>query len=128
MTFTSKHLSREYFSRRLHEMMSAKGWGRSELARRAGLPREAVSTYVQGTALPTAASLDRLANALETTVQELVSHPEDAFDDPSIDLKVSPGSPNVAWLRINRLVSLSAAAKIIDLLENDSPGNPSIEV
>lgn len=103
--------------------MIGKGWHQSELARRAGLPRDAVSTYVRGVAMPTPVSLEKLAKALGQTAEELLPNiVESAIDEdnPSIDLKVSPSAPNTAWLRVNRLVSLTTATKIIEMLEADN--------
>jgi transcriptional regulator with XRE-family HTH domain len=125
VALTPKHLTRQEFARRLYKLMISKGWHQSELARRAGVPRDAVSTYVRGTAMPTPLNLDKLAKALGTTAEELLPNIiESAIDEdsPSIDFKVSPSAPNTAWLRVNRLVSLTTGAKIIELLEADDVG------
>lgn len=34
-------------------------------------------------------------------------------------MKVSVNAPSKAWLRINRLVSLATAARVIDLIESE---------
>jgi transcriptional regulator with XRE-family HTH domain len=125
VSLTPKHLSRQEFARRLYRLMIGKGWHQSELARRAGVPRDAISTYVRGTAMPTPTNLEKIAKALGVTAEELLPNIiESAIDEdnPSIDLKVSPGAPNTAWLRVNRLVSLTTGAKIIELLEEDNVG------
>ena len=120
-----KHLTRQQFGRRLYQMMLARGWNQSELARQANLPRDSISTYVRGVALPTPKSLQALATALDTTpVDILPNAAESAIDEdnPSFEMKVSPSAPSTAWLRVNRLVSLSTATKIAELIEADHVG------
>lgn len=117
-----KNLTKAEFGRRLYKLMVAKGWHQSELARRADLPRDSVSVYVRGKSLPTQQSLAALAKALGVDPLELLpNHVESAIDHamPSIEFKVSPNTPEVAWLRVNRLVSTAVALKIMELLNND---------
>ena len=133
-----KHLTKVEFARRVYKLMLAKGWNQSELARRADLPRDAVSTYIRGKVFPTPTSLEKLAKALDVSSQDLLpNHAEAAIDadNPSVEMKVSPAMPTKAWLRINRLVSLGCAAKVISLIESDareaadaegSGGDPSL--
>lgn len=89
-SLTPKHLTKQEFGRRLYKFMMSRAWNQSELARQANLPRDIISTYIRGIALPTPKSLEALATA-----------------------------PNAAWLRVNRLVSLSTAARVIELIEAD---------
>lgn len=120
-----KHLTKQQFGRRLYQLMLTRGWNQSELARQAGLPRDSISTYVRGVALPTPKSLQALAKALDMPAPEILPNAvEMALDEdhPSLEIKVSPSAPNTAWLRVNRLVSLSTATKIAELLESDTVG------
>lgn len=121
-TLAPKHLTKQEFGRRLYRLMISKGWNQSELARQAQLPRDSVSVYVRGRSLPTPKSLAKLAEALEVNSTDLLPNAiEGAIDEdnPSIDMRVSPGAPNVAWLRINRMVSTSTAVKVIEMVNND---------
>ena len=118
-----KHLTKQEFGKRLYQLMIRKGWHQSELARQSGLPRDSISVYIRGRSLPTPASLKQLATALGVSGEELLpNHVESAIDEdhPSIEFKVSPNMPDKAWLRVNRLVSVRAALKIMDILENDN--------
>lgn len=118
-----KHLTKQQFGRRLYQMMLSRGWNQSELARQADLPRDSISTYVRGVALPTPKSLQALATALGVAPADLLPNAiEAAIDDdhPSFSIQVSPSAPSVAWLRVNRLVTMSAAMKIGEILEHDS--------
>lgn len=120
-----KHLTKQQFGRRLYQMMLQRGWNQSELARQANLPRDSISTYVRGVAFPTPKSLTALAEALGVSVPDILPNAiESAIDEdhPSFEIKVSPSAPSVAWLRMNRLVSLSTATKIAELVESDHVG------
>jgi transcriptional regulator with XRE-family HTH domain len=122
-----KHLTKQQFGRRLYQLMLSRGWNQSELARQADLPRDSISTYVRGIAFPTPKSLKSLAVALGVSMTDILPNAiESALDDdhPSFELKVSPSAPNTAWLRINRLVTLSTATKIAELIQTDQVGEP----
>ena len=109
----------------IYQMMLQRGWNQSELARQANLPRDSISTYVRGMAFPTPKSLQALAEALGVSVPDILPNAiESAIDEdhPSFEIKVSPSAPSVAWLRMNRLVSLSTATKIAELVESDHVG------
>lgn len=122
----TKQLKRQAFGRLLYTHMLRRGWNQSELARQANLPRDSISTYVRGIALPTEKSLKSLADVLGLTPADLLpdargSNMDD--DSPSFEMRVSPGAPLAAWLRVNRLVSLSTATKIAELIESDRIAN-----
>lgn len=120
-----KHLTKQQFGRRLYQLMLARGWNQSELARQANLPRDSISTYIRGVALPTPRSLKSLAEAFGINMTDLLPNAvEAALDEdlPSLEIKVSPSAPSTAWLRVNRLVSLTTATRIIELIESDRVG------
>lgn len=117
-----KHLTKQEFGRRLYKLMVTRGWNQSELARQASLPRDSISTYIRGVALPTPKSLEALATALAVQPIDLLPNAMEAAvdeDHPSLEMRVSTSAPNAAWLRVNRLVSLSTAARVIELIEAD---------
>ena len=123
---TAKYLTKQQFAKRLYQLMLGKGWRQSELARRASLPRDSVSVYIRGKSLPTSRNLQKLAQALGVTTEELLpNYTEHAMDEdhPAFEMRVSSSRPNKAWLRINRLVSLSTATTIAKLLESDTETN-----
>lgn len=118
-----KHLTKQDFAKRLYRLMLSRGWNQSELARRADLPRDSVSTYIRAKVMPTPQSAQRLAAALGVTPEELLPNfVESAIeeDTPSLEMKVSVNAPSKAWLRVNRLVSLATAARVIDLIEAEN--------
>lgn len=122
---TPKHLSKQEFGKRLYKLMLSRGWNQSELARQADLPRDSISTYIRGRSFPTPKSLQALAEALGTTPGDIMPTAlKEAIDNdaPELDVKVSPSAPAAAWLRVNRLVSLSTASKVIEIINQDRAG------
>ncbi|WP_439392600.1 helix-turn-helix domain-containing protein [Bradyrhizobium sp. PMVTL-01] len=102
--------------------MLDKGWRQADLARQAGIPRNAVSVYIRAASLPTPANLEKLAKALDVKPEQLLpNYTESAIerDNPELEFRVSPADPSKAWLRINRLVHTSTAIKIFSLLDAD---------
>ena len=116
---TPKHLTKQEFGKRVYDLMQARGWRQSDLARHSGLPRDSVSTYILGKSLPTAPSLAKLAKAFGVRPSELLpNHIENAITDdiPAFEIRVSPNAPGTAWMRINRAVPVAVAMKIAALL------------
>lgn len=123
-----KHLSKQEFGRRLYNLMLARGWHQSELARQSGLPRDRISNYVRGTAMPTPLNVQALARALNVDPDAILpNHTMSAIDEdaPALEIKASTAAPGKAWLRVNRLVTLATAVRIADLLENDHAADGS---
>lgn len=119
---TPKHLTRQQFSKRLYDLMVSRHWTQSELARQAGLPRDSISTYIRGKSFPSPLSLQKLADAFGLEPDELLPNTiESAIDadNPAFEMKVSTNRPDLAWVRLNQLVSTSTAMKIVALLEED---------
>lgn len=115
-----KHLAKDEFARRLYKLMIDKGWRQADLARHAGLPRNAISVYLRGASLPNPESTKALAKAFDMDPAILLpNYTESAIerDNPELEFRVSPADPKKAWLRINRLVSTSLAIKIMSLIE-----------
>lgn len=120
---TPKHLTRQEFAKRVYQLMLGKGWNQSELSRRSGLPRDSISVYMRAKSLPTPVNLQRLASALGVAPEELLPNRlESAIDEdnPSFEIRSPQGMPSKAWVRVNRLVSMSTATKIAELLEADN--------
>lgn len=117
-------LTKAQFGKRVYTLMLKKGWHQSELARRADLPRDAVSIYVRGRSYPTPKNLAKLAAALGVSPDELLpNHASEAIEadeTPAFEMKVSTSAPDKAWLRVNRLVSVTTAVKVAELLEADN--------
>jgi len=116
-------ISREAFGRKLYDLMLKKGWTQSELGRRAGITRGSISNYILGHAVPTDLNVARLAKALNVSMDSLrPSRVEEAIeeDTPSVEFRISSADQSKAWLRVNRLVSVAAGAKILQILNDDA--------
>lgn len=117
-----KHLTKEEFARRVYRLMVQRGWTQSDLARHAGLPRDAISVYVRAKSLPTPVNLAKLAQVFGMKPEELLPNiVESAIDNdqPAFEMRASTAAPGKVWLRVNRMVSMATAVKIADLLEQD---------
>jgi transcriptional regulator with XRE-family HTH domain len=119
---TPRHLTKQEFGRRLFNAMINKGWNQSQLSRQSGVARDLVSIYIRGKSLPHPANLQKLADALGVEVAELLPNVvEEAIDkDPSsFEFKSSTSAPGVGWLRINRMVKLTTAMAVGELIAKD---------
>jgi transcriptional regulator with XRE-family HTH domain len=123
------------FGRRLQARMIALGWNQSELSRRAtehlpkaakgqvqghSLGRDRISSYIRGKYLPRPDALEAIAKALGCKPSDLLPAagvPSVAEEGPLLEMRSVDGQ-RVA-LRINRVVSLTTATKIIALLEQE---------
>lgn len=118
-TLTPKHLTKQEFGKRLYDLMLARGWNQSELARQADLPRDSISVYLRGKSLPTPKSLMGLSKALGLSPEDLLPNMmEGAIDNdfPAFEMKISPNAPQMAWVRINRAMPTPIALKIAGLI------------
>jgi len=118
-----RHLSKQEFGRKLHKLMLEKGMHHAELARRADLPRNNISTYINGRSYPTEQSLNKLAKALGVRPDELLPNRAEMAirgeQMPDLSMKTSIADPGQSWLIINRLVPTALAARIITMLEEE---------
>lgn len=120
---TPRHLSKQEFGRRLYRIMTEKGLRQSELARRADLPRNNVSSYVRGLSYPSRMSLVKIAKAVGVEPDVLLpNYTESAIrseETPDLSFKTSMGDPGMSWLVVNRQVSTAIGVQILGLLEKD---------
>ena len=115
-----KMLTKQEFGRRLHALLVHKGWNQSELARRAGIGRDAVSTYVRGRSFPEPHTLKALARALDTEPGALL--PNAVADgivrepNPALEIRQASGHVGHCWVRLNRLVTTDQAMRLMQIL------------
>lgn len=115
-------LSKIEFARRLKKHLDRKGWRQSELARRADVTRDAVSTYARASSLPSKVNLDKIARALGVPPEELLPNViQDGLDmqTPPYSLMAHGTDGNLAWLTVNRLVEAKTGQAVIALLMED---------
>lgn len=122
---TPRSVTKAEFGRRLHRMIVERGWTQSELARRAGVGRDLVSTYVRGRSFPEPTSLHKLSKALGVSEEQVL--PNAAIDGidrdptPAIQIQQSSGHPDKVWVQVNQLVSSDQALRIMQILY-EQPG------
>lgn len=113
---------KQEFASRLYRMTRERDWSQSDLARAAGITRDAVSTYFTAKSLPEMKNAAKLAEALGISVDELLpSRTAEAIDrdPPAFEVKASAQNPGKSTLRINCLVSTKTALEIMRLIDND---------
>jgi len=113
-------LTKQEFGRRLQHLLMERGLNQSELARRASIGRDSVSTYIRGRSFPEPKSLASIAKALGVSPQELLPNTVASAidsDNPSLEIKESTGHPGKVWMRLNRLVTSAQALKIMSILQ-----------
>lgn len=124
-----KRLTKQEFGRRLASLIAERGWNQSDLARRAGIGRDAVSTYIRGRSYPEPKNLTKLAKALDMSpaalLPNVVASAIEADDSP-FELREASGHPGHAWLKVNRLVTMAQAMRVMQVLNEgpdaDQPG------
>lgn len=117
-----REMRKQEFARRVSALLMERNMSQADLSRACGLGRDSISSYVAGKTLPEPKNAKALADALGVTVPELYPGAvENAVDAeiPALQLTGVAGHPNRAWLRINRALSFTAAAKIIAVLEEE---------
>jgi transcriptional regulator with XRE-family HTH domain len=117
---TPRELTKQEFGRRLQALMLKKRWNQSELARSADLGRDAISTYIRGTSFPEPKNLQKLAEALEVEVEDLlpnaVVRAMETDQAPMLEIRQAAGHPDKVWMRVNRMVPMEIAVKIFNIL------------
>lgn len=113
-----RNITKEEFGQRVYRRMIELGMWHSELARRAGLPRNNISTYINGGSFPNRQNLAKLATALEMDPDQLLPRNQTKVRGApdGLTMRVLINNPQRAWLSINQEVSTSVAAQILALL------------
>jgi transcriptional regulator with XRE-family HTH domain len=115
------------FGRGLYKLMKARKWAQADFAKEAGVSDDAISRYIRGRSLPTVANAQRMAAALEMTVEEMMAacdgdhehehHREFIAPKPQPMSITSVGMAGFIRLHIDESVPLSIAAKILTILD-----------
>jgi transcriptional regulator with XRE-family HTH domain len=121
----------EQFARRLNQLMLDKGWSQSDLARAAfgettdkrgytvARNRDRISTYLRGAGFPDPVNLQKLAEALGTTKEELapdITGSAIERENPEIALTAIAGHADRVLLKVNKLLPMWLAAEIVTLI------------
>lgn len=103
------------FSRRLRHRLMKKNMSQSDLARAIKAGRDSISTYARGRSLPGPRKMEAIAEALDTTVKQLLPElteltdettpPETTGNASGFEISEIPEEPGHAWLKVNRKVT-----------------------
>ena len=125
------------FARRLHKAMLDRGWNQSDLARAAWgesredsrgyaqpIGKDRVSVYLKGHVLPDSQNLQKLATALEMTVEDLAPAVVTEKPETSTPTGIRPASePGKFFISIGDPISMKLAAKILLMVEEEKDGD-----
>lgn len=124
--YSRRFITKQEFARRLDELRNKRGWSQAELARRVGMRRDAIHSYLHERHLPTPASLERLARALGTTPEALLPNHEihalDQSERPAFAIRQAQGASDKVWLEVNQVVTPGQALRIQQIL-NERQGD-----
>jgi transcriptional regulator with XRE-family HTH domain len=124
-------LELERFARKLHEAivsrnmspsdLAAEVWGRTTDSRGYSVAkgRDRISVYLQGKSVPDPKNLAKIAEVLGMKVEELapdITASTVEKENPEIAMTAIAGHADKVFLRVNKLVSLELAARIISML------------
>jgi transcriptional regulator with XRE-family HTH domain len=116
---TPQELTKQEFARKLYTLIMEKGWNQSELGRRAGVGRDAISTYMRGRSFPEPKTLHKLSKALGVNPEELLPNVMTNAverDEPALSIQESSEHPGKCWVRLNRLMTSEQALRIMQVL------------
>ena len=105
----------EEFARRLYDAIRERGWNQSDLARAAGLKRDAISTYINARHRPSPEALDRLSQALGVRPEDLMPLYYDSGVvrvKPRAELIDVPNSKGYMWLKLDMRLPRDVAMRI----------------
>jgi transcriptional regulator with XRE-family HTH domain len=119
LELSNRHATKEEFAKRLVQAIEAKGWNQSQLARYAGLARDAVSTYVRARSMPSPESLRKMAAVLEVKAEVLMpNYFESASAEQAARLEIKDihGEDGYMWVKVNMRLPKAVAIKVFMLI------------
>lgn len=115
---------KDAFAKRLYRAIVDKGLTQSEVARRAGLNKAAISSYATARSLPTPTNLNKLAKVLEVAPEELLPPIGDLVNDNPVHIDVASmkavGDGGLSRLQINKIIPTPMALDILRLVSQDN--------
>lgn len=115
---------KDAFSKRLYHAIVNKALTQSELARRAGLNKAAVSSYATARSLPTPTNLAKLAKVLDVAPEELLPPIGDLVNDNPVHIDTASmkavGDSGMSRLQINKIIPTPLALEILRLVSQDN--------
>ncbi len=125
-------IQNENFARRLQQLMVERGLSQSDLARTiwgettnadgrtVARNRDRISVYLKGKTVPDPVNLQKLAEALGVDPADLAPDVIGAAverENPELSMTVVAGHSDKVYLRVNKLLPLQYAVKIVNVVE-----------
>ncbi|OLT31616.1 XRE family transcriptional regulator [Rhodococcus sp. CUA-806] len=108
---------RHFSGARLRRLRERRGWSVDDLAGKAGVSRQAISTWETSKALPTPALLKKIASALQVAIEDLVLI-------PSSDIQIGDLRVRAGLTQAEAAAGLSVSATlIVDIERGRKPVN-----
>jgi transcriptional regulator with XRE-family HTH domain len=120
---------RRIFRERVKELLLDKGWNQSELARRADVGRDQISTYLRDNprSLPTPSTLVKIARALGVSTNELLPTAGNLHAASALPAEMY-GDEDGYRVKINIKLPFARAIevlKLVQLAHSEAAGNPA---
>lgn len=107
---------RRKFSENLLQVLEERGMTQTDLARRSGLSKDAISTYVRQRSIPTKDSLELIAKALEVEPARLV--PKVTGDSKRSPITVTMEGADKMRVVVDAVLPVHVATQIIELINS----------
>ena len=119
-----KFIRKQEFGRRLQSLLAQRGWTQAEFARKVGIGRDSISTYIRGKTIPNVTTLEKMAKILQLNSRsELYPNyeAEGIVQDemPEASIKTVRGKPNMMWVSVNQEMPAEKALRIMQLLHGN---------
>lgn len=115
-------LTKQQFGKRLYDLILKQDLNQSQLAKKAKLSRNQISTYVRGISYPSVESLKAVAKVLDVDPDVLLpNYVRNAIeaDEPTFSMQISASEPDMAWLKITQSVMVDTAVAVHKLIRDD---------
>lgn len=127
----SRQRAKDALARKIRMRLSELDMSPADLARKSGLSRDNISTYMRASSLPSQEFLGMLAHGLDMKVDELMPNRADITysdpDKPTLEITAVPSQPGKAWLRVDQLVNVATATKIMELLQREASNDDATD-
>lgn len=127
----SRQRAKEALARKIRQRLSELDMSPADLARKSGLSRDNISTYMRASSLPSQELLGMLAHGLDTKIEDLMPTRVDLTysdpDKPTLEITAVPSQPGKAWLRVDQLVNVATATKIMELLQKEASNDDAAD-
>lgn len=110
---------RDEFAARLRARLKDRNMNQTDLAKRIGMSKDAVSTYARGRSLPSGPKLEEIAAALETTPGELMPHVHEPIMEGAGDPSLRAHNDGTATMWMAVRLPLDVAVQVLNIINEN---------